>query len=149
MWKNEDLLIADIKRKAKQYIKFWKVEFECDYSWSATNVWSVFYVQNHEPTETQINKILDRKGISKMIQVIEVTEDEFYDNANDYVFDVSKEIEEEIQKVQKNLDELNQYYRITRLENDNGALLMEIIKQMQDKMQKMEEEFEELKKKTA
>ena len=98
MWKNEDLLIADIKRKAKQYIKFWKVEFECDYSWSATNVWSVFYVQNHEPTETQINKILDRKGISKMIQVIEVTEDEFYDNANDYVFDVSKEIEEELKK---------------------------------------------------
>lgn len=58
-------------------------------------------------------------------------------------------LEEKIQKLQKNLDELNQYYRITRLENDNGALLMEIIKQMQDKMQKMEEEFEELKKKTA
>ena len=55
-------------------------------------------------------------------------------------------LEEKIQKLQKNLDELNQYYRITGLENENGTLLMEIIKQLLDKIQKMEEEIEELKK---
>lgn len=58
-------------------------------------------------------------------------------------------LEEKIQKVQKNLDELNQYYRITGLENENGTLLMEIIKQLLDKIQKMEEEIEELKKTTV
>ncbi len=58
-------------------------------------------------------------------------------------------LEEKIQKLQKNLDELNQYYRITGLENENGTLLMEIIKQLLDKIQKMEEEIEELKKTTV
>lgn len=43
-------------------------------------------------------------------------------------------LEEKIQKLQKNLDELNQYYRITGLENENGTLLMEIIKQLLDKI---------------
>lgn len=79
-------------------MKYYEAEFECDNSWSITNVWSVFYVQNHEPTETQINKILDRKGINKIIRVMEVTEDEFYDNANDYVFDVPKKIENQVKK---------------------------------------------------
>ncbi len=37
-----------------------------------------------------------------------------------------------IDKVQKNLDELNQYYRITKLENDNAAILLKMI-QDQDK----------------
>lgn len=58
-------------------------------------------------------------------------------------------LEEKIQKLQKNLDELNQYYRITGLENENGTLLIEIIKQLLDKIQKMEEEIEELKKTTV
>ena len=58
-------------------------------------------------------------------------------------------LEEKIQKLQKNLDELNQYYRITGLENENGTLLREIIKQLLDKIQKMEEEIEELKKTTV
>ena len=58
-------------------------------------------------------------------------------------------LEEKIQKLQKNLDELNQYYRITGLENENGTLLLEIIKQLLDKIQKMEEEIEELKKTTV
>ena len=72
-------------------MKFWEVEFECDDSWSSTNVWSVFYVQNYTPTEIQINEILKRKGIDKMIRVLEVTDDEFYDDAQDYFFDVPKE----------------------------------------------------------
>lgn len=72
-------------------MKFWEVEFECDDSWSVTNVWSVFYVQNYTPTEIQINEILKRKGIEKMIRVLEITEDEFYDDAQDYFFDVPKE----------------------------------------------------------
>lgn len=29
-------------------------------------------------------------------------------------------------KVQKNLEELNQYYRITKLENDNTAMLLKM-----------------------
>lgn len=78
-------------------MRFWEVEFECDDSWSETNVWSVFYVQNYTPTEIQINEILKRKGIEKMIRVLEITEDEFYDDAQDYFFDVPKEIVTQIE----------------------------------------------------
>ena len=105
-----------------------------------------------ERQKESIEKSFDKKLEGQDKRFKEILNQNFKTSENlvlQYVDDTRRILEEEIQKVQKNLDELNQYYRITRLENDNGALLMEIIKQMQDKMQKMEEEFEELKKKTA
>lgn len=51
-------------------------------------------------------------------------------------------LEKRIDKVQKNLDELNQYYRITKLENDNTVLLLK----MTDELSKR---VEELEKRTA
>lgn len=81
-------------------MRFWEVEFECDDSWSATNVWSVFYVQNYTPTEIQINEILKRKGIEKMIRVLDITEDEFYDDAQDYFLNVP---EETVMQIENNL----------------------------------------------
>ena len=81
-------------------MRFWEVEFECDDSWSITNVWSVFYVQNYTPTEIQINEILKRKGIEKMIRVLEITEDEFYDDAQDYFLNVP---EETVTQIENNL----------------------------------------------
>ena len=51
-------------------------------------------------------------------------------------------LEKNIDKVQKNLDELNQYYRITKLENDNTALLLKMIDELTRRV-------EELEKKTA
>ena len=49
-------------------------------------------------------------------------------------------LEGKIEKVQKNLDELNQYYRITKLENDNTALLLK---------DELSRRVEELEKRTA
>lgn len=91
-------LLTNFKKK-KQYMKYYEAEFECDNSWSINNIWSVFYVQNHDPTKLQINEVLNRKGINKIIRVIEVTEDDFYNNANDYVFDVPKETEDQIKQL--------------------------------------------------
>ena len=51
-------------------------------------------------------------------------------------------LENKINKVQKNLEELNQYYRITKLENDNTALLLKMIDELSKRV-------EELEKKTA
>lgn len=47
-----------------------------------------------------------------------------------------------IEFLQKNISELTQYYKITKLENDNTALLLQMITRLQ-------EDVEELKKKTA
>lgn len=55
---------------------------------------------------------------------------------------VQVSLENKISAVQKNLDELNQYYRITKLENDNTALLLKMIDELSKRV-------EELEKKTA
>lgn len=47
-------------------------------------------------------------------------------------------LERKIEKVQKNLDELNQYYRITKLENDNTALLLKMIDELSRRVEKLE-----------
>ena len=50
--------------------------------------------------------------------------------------------EKQIVQVQKNIDELQQYYKIAKLENDNTTLLLKMIETLQ-------KDIEELKKKTA
>ena len=51
-------------------------------------------------------------------------------------------LEIRINMVKRNLDELNQYYQITKLENDNTALLLKMIDELSRRV-------EELEKKTA
>lgn len=55
---------------------------------------------------------------------------------------VQSYLEKQIAQVQKNLEELQQYYKITKLENDNTSLLLKMIEALQ-------RDVEELKKKTA
>lgn len=40
-----------------------------------------------------------------------------------------------IKEIERNLDELKQYYRINRLENDNTSLVLQIIKNIQQEME--------------
>lgn len=47
-------------------------------------------------------------------------------------------LEKEIENVQKNLDELSQYYRITKLESDNTALLLKMIDELSKRIEKLE-----------
>ena len=55
---------------------------------------------------------------------------------------VQEQLETDVQKVERNLEELQQYYRITKLENDNTSLLLKMYNNMQ-------KEIEELKAKIA
>ena len=43
-----------------------------------------------------------------------------------------------IEKVQQNLDELNQYYKITKLENDNTAILLQMINELSKRIENLE-----------
>lgn len=43
-----------------------------------------------------------------------------------------------MEEVQKNLDELNQYYRITKLENDNTVLLLKMIDELSKRVEVLE-----------
>ncbi len=51
-------------------------------------------------------------------------------------------LEKKIETVQKNTEELSQYYRITKLESDNTSLLLQMINDLR-------KEFEELRQKIA
>ncbi len=51
-------------------------------------------------------------------------------------------LEDKIEAVRRNMDELSQYYRITKLESDNTSLLLQMIT-------RMDKEIEELKQRIA
>lgn len=51
--------------------------------------------------------------------------------------------------VEKNLNELTQYYRITRLESDNTALLLKMVDELSRKVEELERRIEESERKTA
>lgn len=49
-----------------------------------------------------------------------------------------KILDDRIQQVQKNMEELNKYYRITKLENDNTALLLKMIDGLSKRLEALE-----------
>lgn len=59
-----------------------------------------------------------------------------------YVDDTRDILENEIVQLRQNVDELNQYYRIHKLENENGTLYLQLINELR-------KDIEELKQKTA
>ncbi len=50
-------------------------------------------------------------------------------------------IEKKIEAVKKNVEELNQYYRITKLENDNTAILLKLIDELSKKVAELEKKI--------
>ena len=46
--------------------------------------------------------------------------------------------DQRIDQLQANLEELKQYYRITKLENDNTALLLRMINDLQNRVEQLE-----------
>ena len=55
---------------------------------------------------------------------------------------VQSKLSDRMNSLESNMDELKQYYRINKLENENTSLLLQMIKDLQ-------KEVEELKKKIA
>ena len=51
---------------------------------------------------------------------------------------VQKHLGERIDKVQANVDEMNQYYRITKLENDNTSLLLRLVHSLINRVDELE-----------
>lgn len=58
-------------------------------------------------------------------------------------------LEQNINAVQKNVDELNQYYRITKLENDNTSLLLKMTNDLSKRLEEVERRTDEIEKRTA
>lgn len=58
-------------------------------------------------------------------------------------------LEQNINAVQKNVDELNRYYRITKLENDNTSLLLKMTNDLSKRLEEVERRTDEIEKRTA
>lgn len=86
--------------------------------------------------------MLDEKDLQAIASLIDSRAEKTEKLLLDEMGRVQTYLEKQILQVQKNLDELQQYYRITKLENDNTALLLRMIETLQ-------KDVEELKKKTA
>ena len=86
--------------------------------------------------------MLDEKDLQAIAESIDARAEKTEDLLLDEIGRTQSYLEKQISEVKKNIDELNQYYRITRLENDNTTLLLKMIESLQ-------KDVEELKKKTA
>ncbi|WP_334104504.1 hypothetical protein [Muricomes intestini] len=86
--------------------------------------------------------MLDEKDLQAIAELIDTRAEKTENLLLDEIGRTQSYLEKQIAEVKKNVDELNQYYRITRLENDNTALLLKMIESLQ-------KDVEELKKKTA
>ena len=78
--------------------------------------------------------MLDEKDLQAIAGLIDASEskvttkiDETESLLLDEIGRTQSYLEKQISEVKKNIDELNQYYRITRLENDNTTLLLKMI----------------------
>ena len=86
--------------------------------------------------------MLDEKDLQAIAELIDARAEKTEVLLLDEIGRTQSYLEKQISEVKKNIDELNQYYRITRLENDNTTLLLKMIESLQ-------KDVEELKKKTA
>ena len=86
--------------------------------------------------------MLDQKDLEAIRNVMR----EELTNSENLVLEELDRVQEgltrKVEKVQKNLEDLQQYYRITKLENDNTSLLLQMIVNLR-------KDVEELKNKTA
>lgn len=90
--------------------------------------------------------MLEEKDIQVLKSMMEtVLDDRLSKSENVVLGEVERTrgiVETKIEAVQKNLDDLKQYYKVTKLENDNTALLLQMI-------QELRKEVDELKTKIA
>lgn len=86
--------------------------------------------------------MLSQDDIKRLKEMMESVIDERLSKTENFMLDeigrTQVYLENKISKVQKNLEELNQYYRITKLENDNTALLLKMIDELSKRVEELE-----------
>lgn len=77
--------------------------------------------------------MLDKKDLETMTDLKSMNQKILDERGSEHENLVSQ-----MDKVQKNLDELNQYYKITKLENDNTAILLQMIGELSKRVEELE-----------
>ncbi len=86
--------------------------------------------------------MLNQNDINLLKNMMESVIDDRLSKTEDFILDeigrTQTYLENKIDQVQKNIEELNQYYRITKLENDNTTLLLKIIDELTKRVEELE-----------
>lgn len=82
-------------------------------------------------------------GKSQLIKdtVTEIVEDKVTQSGNMILEEIDRVqgiLQQNIKIVEKNLEELQQYYRITKLENDNAMLLLKMVDELSRRVTELE-----------
>ncbi len=84
---------------------------------------------------------MEKKEMQEFAMVVkEVLKEDFdrLERLNSLVLDEVDRVEVNLQKVEKNLEDITSYYRINKLENENTTLLLGIIKDLTKRVEELE-----------
>ena len=86
--------------------------------------------------------MLEQKDLDAIRQIVGQEVDSRIARTEDFMLDeigrTQTYLEGQIEKVARNIEELNQYYRITKLENDNTTLLLRMVEQLSKRVEELE-----------
>lgn len=91
-----------------------------------------------------ISDMMDQKisGIDRKISDMDQKFDEKLKNTENMILDelgrTRSILEDRIDRMQNNIDEMNQYYRITKLENDNTILILRLVDGLSKRVEELE-----------
>lgn len=80
----------------------------------------------------------------RMIKRMEHMIHESENNLLDEISRTYNYLDAKIEKLQKNVEEITQYYRIKKLEDDNTSILLELTKEMNKQIENMNRRIENL-----
>jgi len=90
--------------------------------------------------------MLDEKDLKMIAELLDSKLDSKLNEQTNMILNeldnVQTKFMEKIKRLEENIDELTQYYKINRLENENTSLLLQMIRDLQ-------KEMDEIKKKIA
>ena len=82
--------------------------------------------------------MLDEKDLLAIAKLIDSRAEKTEKLLLDEMVRLQLYLEKQIAQVQKNLDELQQYYKISKLESDNTAILLKMIDQLSKRVEELE-----------
>ena len=82
--------------------------------------------------------MLDRKDLEAIAKLIDARAEQTESLLLDEIGRTQTYLEKQITEVKKNIEELSQYYRITKLESDNTTLLLKMIDQLNRRVEELE-----------
>lgn len=83
--------------------------------------------------------MLEEKDLSAIAEIVHLQAVETENLVLDKMGRTQEYLDKRIGDIQKNLEELQQYYRITKLEKDNTTLLLKMIETLQKDVEKLKQ----------